>query len=237
MKKNFLTALCAGILGSAVILSGSVCTFAAEAETAAEETAELKTIGAKEKEEGAFAVKLTNATGKDIKDIKIKVSGRSEFTDVENLLEKDEIFVADEERMLNYLPELKEEEETKEDTEPEVKVFDIQLTFADDTTAVVHTFPFGDIEEGKFCMDGELAYLVFESVSLKEEINTLETEKTIAETIKAQEEAAQAAANASSDNYYDSYSDDSGYSYESSGSSNSGSSAAPDQCLTGGLLN
>ena len=108
-------------------------------------------------------MKLKNATGKDIKDIKIKVSGHSEFADVENLLEKEEIFAADEERILNYLPKLKEEtEEKKEDTEKkeEPLVFDIQLTFADDTTAVVHTFPFGDIEEGEICMDGELAYQI-----------------------------------------------------------------------------
>lgn len=255
MKKKILTALIAGILGSAVIASGSVCTFAAETD-AAEETSELKTIGAKEKEEGAFSVKLKNATGKDIKDIKIKVSGHSEFADVENLLEKEEIFAADEERILNYLPKLKEEtEEKKEDTEKkeEPLVFDIQLTFADDTTAVVHTFPFGDIEGGEICMDGELAYLVFESVSLKKEVNTLETETTIAETIKAQKEAAAQAASSSSgsesyDYSYDydyDYSGDYDYGYGDDGGSDAGSGddggsdagEGGDSCLNGGLLN
>lgn len=258
MKKKILTALFAGILGSAVIVSGSVCTFAAEtdvAEESAEDTAEPKTIGAKEKEEGAFSVKLKNATGKDIKDIKIKVSGHSEFADAENLLEKDEVFTAEEERILNYLPELKEEtEEQKEDTKEteEPLVFDIQLTFADDTTAVVHTFPFGDIEEGEICMDGELAYLVFESVSLKKEVNTLETETTIAETIKAQKEASAQAASSSSDSGSYDYSYDYDYDYDYSGdydygdgdnggsdagSGDDGAADGGDGCLNGGLLN
>lgn len=254
MKKKILTALFAGIFGSAVIVSGSVCTFAAEtdvAEESTEDTAEPKTIGAKEKEEGAFSVKLKNATGKDIKDIKIKVSGHSEFADTENLLEKDEVFTAEEERILNYLPKVKEEtEEKKEDTKEkeEPLVFDIQLTFADDTTAVVHTFPFGDIEEGEICMDGELAYLVFESVNLKKEVNTLETETTIAETIKAQKEAAaQAAASSSGSESYD-YSYDYDYSGDydygdgddggsDAGSGDGGTTDGGDGCLNGGLLN
>lgn len=254
MKKKILTALFAGIFGSTVIVSGSVCTFAAEtdvAEESTEDTAEPKTIGAKEKEEGAFSVKLKNATGKDIKDIKIKVSGHSEFADTENLLEKDEVFTAEEERILNYLPKVKEEtEEKKEDTKEkeEPLVFDIQLTFADDTTAVVHTFPFGDIEEGEICMDGELAYLVFESVNLKKEVNTLETETTIAETIKAQKEAAaQAAASSSGSESYD-YSYDYDYSGDydygdgddggsDAGSGDGGTTDGGDGCLNGGLLN
>lgn len=256
MKKKILTALFAGIFGSAVIVSGSVCTFAAGTEVAeksAEDTAELKTIGAKEKEEGAFSVKLKNATGKDIKEIKIKVSGHSEFADTENLLEKDAVFAAEEERILNYLPKVKEEtEEKKEDSKEkeEPLVFDIQLTFADDTTAVVHTFPFGDIEEGEICMDGELAYLVFESVNLKKEVNTLETETTIAEMIKAQKEAAaQAAASSSGSESYD-YSYDYDYDYSGdydygdgddggsdAGSGDGGTTDGGDGCLNGGLLN
>lgn len=236
MKKKILTALLAGALGSAVILSGSVCTFAAEAET---EASEDKALNIGEDKEGAFRVMLTNHTGKDIKEVKI--SEDVKFDEKENLLQKEDVFAADEERMLCYLPEVNEEkEEEKKDAEKEAEapVYNIQFTFADDTTAIVHTFPFGDIEAGELCLEEEVVYLVFEAVSLKEEINTLEAEKTIAATVKAQEEAAAAAAASASsaNNYYDSYEDNTSYDYSSTGNGG-GNAGGGDSCLTGGILN
>lgn len=245
MKKKLFTAFLAGVLGSAVILSGSVSTFAAEAETETEVSKD-QALNIGENVEGAFRVMLTNHMGKDIK--AVKISENTQYDEKENLMQEEDIFAADEERMLCYLPEVKEEtdkeetdkEEKKDDEKvPEAPVYNIQFTFTDDTTAEIHTFPFGDIESGELCMEEDIAYLIFEAVSLKEEINTLETEKTIAATIKAQKEAAEAAAAAaaSSDNYYDDYSDNSGYTYESSGNGGGGEAAGGDQCLTGGLLN
>lgn len=238
MKKRILTVLLAGVM----CFSMTTAAFAAETDAAASETAEtteMKLLG--EDAEGAFHVALKNSTGKDIKEVKINVAKKVEYKDAENLLKEDDIFKADEERLLCCVPlkEEKKEADTEKDKEPEIPVYNIKLTFADDTTAEVHTFPFGDIEEGELHLEGEIAYLVFDSVSLKESVNTLETETKIADEIKAAAEAAAARSSKSDDYYEDDYYDDyyyddsNDYYYEDSGSDNSG---GDDSCLEGGLL-
>ena len=74
----------------------------------------------------------------------------------------------------------KAEGEDKDDAEKEIPKYNIQLTFEDGTTAEIHTFPFGDTEEAELHLEGEVAYLVFDSISQKKEYNTLETEKALA---------------------------------------------------------
>lgn len=184
---------------------------------------------------------LKNSTGKEIKEVKINVAGKVEYKDAENLLKEEEVFAAEEERLLCYVPaEAEETEEADEEKEPEIPVYNLKFTFADDTTAEIHTFPFGDIENGELHLEGEIAYLVFDSVSLKESVNTLETETKIAEEIKAAAEAAAAAAESYSNDYYeddyDYYYEDDGndYYYEDNGSDNGG--GGEDSCLDGGLL-
>lgn len=259
MKQRLLTVLLAGVLGTAVIFSGVTGVFASEAETG-EEVQDIKIIGSQE--EGAYDVQLKNNTGKDIKEFRIKVSGKTEFDDVDNLLDENDVFAADEERILYYLPELDtadektaEEAETTDDTkEKEPVVYDIKLIFADDTEVLVHTFPFGDIKEGEICLEDEVAYLIFESLSLKEEVNTLETETEIAEKIKAASQPAQTQTyNSSSsynndDYYYDDYSYDdddyyyednssyNDYDYDTNDSSSDDEGGNEDSCLDGGLL-
>ena len=73
----------------------------------------------------------------------------------------------------------KAEGEDKDDAEKEIPKYNIQLTFEDGTTAEIHTFPFGDTEEAELKLEGEVAYLVFDSISQKKEYNTLETEKAL----------------------------------------------------------
>ena len=85
----------------------------------------------------------------------------------------------------------KAEGEDKDDAEKEIPKYNIQLTFEDGTTAEIHTFPFGDTEEAELKLEGEVAYLVFDSISQKKEYNTLETEKALAP--KPTEAATQAA--------------------------------------------
>lgn len=235
MKKKILTVLLAG----AMCFSMTTAAFATEAETAVEETTEMKLLG--EDAEGAFHVVLKNSTGKEIKEVKINVAGKVEYKDAENLLKEEEVFAAEEERLLCYAPVKAEEtEEADQEKEPEIPVYNLKFTFADDTTAEIHTFPFGDIENGELHMEGEIAYLVFDSVSLKESVNTLETETKIAEEIKAAAEAAAAAAESYSNDYYeddyDYYYEDDGndYYYEDNGSDNGG--GGEDSCLDGGLL-
>lgn len=146
----------------------------------------------------------------------------------------------------------KAEGEDKDDAEKEIPKYNIQLTFEDGTTAEIHTFPFGDTEEAELHLEGEVAYLVFDSISQKKEYNTLETEKALAP--KPTEAAAQAASETtqsydnSSDysndydynNDYD-YSNDYDYGNDDSGdydgSDDGGSDDGGDGCLDDGLLN
>ena len=146
----------------------------------------------------------------------------------------------------------KAEGEDKDDAEKEIPKYNIQLTFEDGTTAEIHTFPFGDTEEAELKLEGEVAYLVFDSISQKKEYNTLETEKALAP--KPTEAAAQAASETtqsydnSSDysndydynNDYD-YSNDYDYGNDDSGdydgSDDGGSDDGGDGCLDDGLLN
>lgn len=76
--------------------------------------------------------------------------------------------------------------------------YDIQLTFEDNSTAELHSFPFEDIKKGEICFD-EVAYVKYTSVSSKDKVETKEAELAIktekeAEAKAAAEAAAQAAA-------------------------------------------
>ena len=101
-------------------------------------------------------------------------------------------------------------------------------------------------------MEGDIAYLVFDSISQKKEFNTLETEKALAP--KPTEAAAQASESQSTQSYdnssdydysndydYDTdYDYDSDYDYDGSddgGSDDGGSDDGGDGCLDNGLLN
>lgn len=149
---------------------------------------ELKFIGTEE--EGSSKIILENKTGKDIKGIAVKKSEETEFG--ENLLAEADIYQIDEKRYFCYKFEEAAEiaAETSEDAKLLIQGYDIQLTFADDTAAILHGFPFQDMKEGTICFEEETAYLMYESVSTKEEQNTKETE----EAVKAQKEAEEAAA-------------------------------------------
>ena len=146
----------------------------------------------------------------------------------------------------------KSDGEDKDDAEKEIPKYNIQLTFEDGTTAEIHTFPFGDTEEAELHLEGDIAYLVFDSISQKKEFNTLETEKALAP--KPTEAAAQASESQSTQSYdynndydysndydYDTdYDYDSDYDYDGSddgGSDDGGSDDGGDGCLDNGLLN
>ena len=154
--------------------------------------------------------------------------------------------------------EEKSDGEDKDDAEKEIPKYNIQLTFEDGTTAEIHTFPFGDTEEAELHLEGDIAYLVFDSISQKKEFNTLETEKALAP--KPTEAAAQASESQSTQSYdnssdydynndydysndydYDTdYDYDSDYDYDGSddgGSDDGGSDDGGDGCLDNGLLN
>lgn len=261
---------------------------AADTETKDED---LKTIGEKPEEdtEGVLSVKLKNLTGKVITGVSVKNEKDEEYPD--NFLKDEDKFEADEERVLWFDPNAKDkadeenkdaaddtaetetaaddtktdeksDSEDKDAAEKETPKYNIQLTFEDETTAEIHTFPFGDTEEAELHLEGEVAYLVFDSISQKKEYNTLQTEKDLLP--KPTETPAQTTSE-STENYdnssdydysndydydYDYDSSDYDYDYDGSddgdynngdsddgGSDDGGSDDGGNGCLDDGLLN
>ena len=271
MKKKIVTALMTAALGTSLLFSQA--TMAADNTAKTEDTAEadstdaakeeeLKTIGEKPEEdkEGVLSVKLKNLTGKVITGVAVKNEKDEKYPD--NFLKDEDKFETDEERVLWFDPNAKDEEkdaeakdteETKEEdskdaeAEKEVPKYNIQLTFEDETTAEIHTFPFGDTEEAELHLEGEVAYLVFDSASQKKSFNTLETEQALAPKpteapAQTSSQSTQSYDNSSDYDYsndydysgddYDYSGDDGDYSGDDGGSDTSGNG-----CLDGGLLN
>jgi hypothetical protein len=150
---------------------------AATAEDATpDEPEKLKTIG--EAVENGYEVKLINGTGQDITGLWIYDTISEEYGD--NLLVNDDIFMADEERIL-YCADLSEEttEETDisdteeiDDETPYDKLipvgYDLQLILEDESEYVLHSFPFGEIESGEIFIEDEVAYVEYDGYSTKE---------------------------------------------------------------------
>ena len=155
MKKKIVTALMTAALGTSLLFSQT--TMAADNTAKTEDTAEadstdaakeeeLKTIGEKPEEdkEGVLSVKLKNLTGKVITGVAVKNEKDEKYPD--NFLKDEDKFETDEERVLWFDPNAKDEEkdaeakdteETKEEdskdaeAEKEVPKYNIQLTFED----------------------------------------------------------------------------------------------------------
>lgn len=235
MKKKIVTILMTAAIGTSMLAGQTVMAAEAEAKTEAkaddakdsEETKEEKTIGEKpaadKDAEGVFSLKFKNLTGKAITEVSVKNEKDEKYPD--NFLEKDDKFAADEERTLWFDPNASKTEEKTEtadtakdtaeakdsDATEEVQKYDMQITFEDGKTATLHTLPFGDTEEAELHLEGEVAYLVFDSKSLKESVNTKDTEQELAP--KPTEAPAQQDSSQTEDYSYDSSED---YSYDSS---------------------
>lgn len=252
MKKKIVTILMTAAIGTSLLAGQAV--MAADTETATEakaddtgdskETEEEKTIGKKPETdkdaEGVFSLKFKNLTGKVITEVTVKNEKDEKYPD--NFLEKDDKFAVDEERTLWFDPNAdtedaaetaddKDTEEASETSEPEVQKYDMQITFEDGTTATLHTLPFGDTEEAELHLEGEVAYIVFDSKDLKKSVNTKETEQALAP--KPTEAPAQQTSSQTEDYSYDDYSYDD-YDYDDSGDSDGGSD---DGCLDNAILN
>ena len=140
---------------------------------------ELKTIGEKAEGENVFAVKLTNSTEKDITGIAVKGSKEDEYP--ENMLEEGDVFVQGEKRILYYdaaaVIEANKAENEVDENRPLIRpIYNIQVTFADETVQELHSFPFGDAEEAEVCQGEEVLYITYTSLAEGTEFNTEEAE-------------------------------------------------------------
>ena len=168
-----------------------------------------------------YEVTLVNETGKDIKEAALRMNYAEEFSD--NLLAEDAVledgqkavWVCTPGEMVTYVP----------------CVYDLKLTFDDDTEATLHTLPMGDASEIKILMEDDVAYVSFTSLSLNYETDTKRRETEIAEIsekVLIADYNAKVAGGGSSGG--------SGGGGGWSGGGDAGA-PAPDQCLTDGLLN
>lgn len=118
----------------------------------------------------------------------------------------------------------------------------MQITFEDETTATLHTLPFGDTEEAELHLEGDVAYIIFDSKDLKKSVNTKETEQALAP--KPTEAPVQQSSSQTEDYSYD-YDEDYDYDYsydegDDGDYDDSGDSAAEggdDGCLDNAILN
>lgn len=240
MKKRFLAGVLCVAMACAFVGCGSKEETKAtekETETVVEETEieTFKAIGTEITTEEGFCVKLKNSTGLDIVGVSVRTFDEPEFP--ASMLAEEDNFVVGEERML-YVKSV-EEETDAENADPEAKLltqgYDIQLTFADESVKVLHAFPFGDITEGEICLEDDVAFVKYVSVSTKETVSTKEAELAV----KQEEEAAAAEEFFVEEDYYyeedDYYDDDSWYeddydaSWEDSGSPDAAEPEAPSQ--------
>ena len=166
----------AGIL-AVVLMVGMVPAVSAAQEDIVSETeaqAALEKIQIGEKRSDSdYEVTLVNECGKAITGIALRAS-YEEYSD--NLLPEDTVLEehgqgtlwCEPAEILNFVP-------------PE---YDIQLTFADESTAVLHTIPFGDADELTILTDEEsgTVYVRFISLSQDSESNSLQREKNIAQS-------------------------------------------------------
>ena len=153
---------------------------------------ELPAIGTESAD--AIKVKLTNKTGKDITGVAVKNMDSEAWSD--NLLADDDSFTDKEKRYLYYTPDASEENST-ESEEGEILTYagyDIQLTFADETTMTLHALSLEDIKEGEILLADDVCYVSYESVATGETLDTKDAEIAVKEQEEAEAQAAAEAA-------------------------------------------
>ncbi len=195
MKNKILAAVLLAAMLFALAACGAQETETGSVEPEVQETeAPLKLIGKETQGESVRHLKITNLTGQDITGFAVTFG---EAAENENLLPGGETFANGETRVLWYDTEAAVkalEAEAKADdpvTTPEYKVV---LTLKDGTTQELHAFPMDDAEACEIRLQEDLAYLVYTSVSTKENVNTHDAEQAArdlaAEQAAAEEEAA-----------------------------------------------
>ena len=164
----------AGILAAALAAGTMLQAYASQEdpvmETESQTAEEMIRIGEK-RSDSDYEVRLINESGRAITGIALRAS-YGEYSD--NLLPDNTmlqehgqgILWCEPAEILNFVP----------------PVYDMQLTFADEGTAVLHTLPFGDAQELTILTDEEsgIVYVRFVSLSLDSETDSLQSEKNIA---------------------------------------------------------
>lgn len=199
-----------------------------ETETMETETEKetYKTIGQEKEAENVFCVKLKNSTGRDIIGVAVKLAENAEFS--ENMLDAEDVFSVKEERILFYESVENEASDIQKESSENDKLltqgYDVQLTFSDGSTKVLHSFPFEDIKEGEICFEDEVAFLKYTNISAKENVDTKNAELAVK---NAEESEALTAAETEYSDYVEDnswYEEDDGASWDNGGYVDNGAS-------------
>lgn len=149
---------------------------------------EYMTIGTESEE--AYQLLLTNHTGGEITQLRIKVSSAPEFP--ENMMAADmKIPVQETVRVYYTAPESVEEMNAEASGRMLLRTtYDISLGYEDGHTVDITGLGFDDMEEVELCFEDEVGFVKYVSAESGEQISTKET----ALALKAQREAEAAAA-------------------------------------------
>ena len=139
----------------------------------------MKLIGDRAAGNSVYILTLDNKTGKDIKSVTIKADSEEEYP--ANMIDEKDPYIKNERRLLYYVPN-KVSDVTYGDSDMIATVgYTIKMEFTDNKTAVLHNFPFGDIDEGEIKLEKDIAYLEYTSKESGQKVSTKESEKAIAE--------------------------------------------------------
>ncbi|EWM53902.1 hypothetical protein [Ruminococcus flavefaciens] len=147
-----------------------------EATTASEE---LKLIGKKASGSDVFVLDLENKTGKDIASFTVKAETEDKYPD--NMLDEKDPFVKGEKRKLYYVPKKVSDVVHGDSDKISNLQYTVKLVFTDKKEAVLHNFPFDDLDSAEIYLEKEIAYIKYTSKLTKEKIDTKPAEEISAE--------------------------------------------------------
>ena len=236
MKKNSIISILMALLMLVLCACGTTAedVFEGESSDSAPVTAipkptpEMKTIGEKTDSETAVSLEVKNYTGEAITSWKVKLTGEDSFS--EDMLAEGDTFLQNASRMLIVDPKNNDAN----------RLCDVEVTF-EDVTATIHNFPLDDADYVELRKEDNVVYLIYNSLTSKKEINTLEDEQAAFEAKEAAEAVKTATTTTSSGSGSSGYSGgssssgsggSSGYSEPvSGGSDSSGDSGGDDGCI------
>jgi len=139
----------------------------------------MKLIGDRAAGDSVYVLTLDNKTGKDIKSFTVKADTEEEYPS--NMIDEKDPYVKDERRLLYYVPN-KVSDVTYGDSDEIATVgYTVKIEFTDNKSAELHSFPFGDLDEGEIKLEKDIAYLEYTSKETGNKVSTKEAEKAAAE--------------------------------------------------------
>lgn len=182
-----LTALTTFVLSLSMLLTG--CTSNATSEKKKAKKEELALIGTKAKGKYVYKLEAKNESGKNITSFTIYDSGTN--TTTANLLKANDAYKNNEKREL-YYDAAQAIKKASANSDKELNPdYAINITFDDQSTAVLHNIPFDDMKDMqiKYDQKNTLYYITYNSKNNKETQSTDQAEVSLKEEAAAKAKA------------------------------------------------